>query len=286
MTYNQMTIYMPTVVEVGTRYIQGVNRKTYIENPENNYWYLLEKVYASGESMECRIREIKYDHRVPINRNIIEYGSFQQFFDDNEHTRYLSPIMHAPTYLTSSGASSHSRFYAWKTPSGEYKKFSAIKPHVNIFNPGDNIDSPIPVILLPNGKVIEENLKFINTPTIGFQQTSSVYDTDILLWNLNLAKNALTSNFPDDAVFLYGHIAAFSIQLFGKLIPELFQETFKLVASNNTDYFRLHNIDVAENKVDIYLPKMRKHYIKCAGWWYLEDDSNGRLMPRFVLTDA
>lgn len=69
MKYNQMTIYMPTVTEVGTKYVQGINRETYIENPANNYWYLLEKVYASGESREYRIREIEYDYTAPLNRN-------------------------------------------------------------------------------------------------------------------------------------------------------------------------------------------------------------------------
>lgn len=280
-----MTIYMPTVTEVGTKYIQGVNRETYIENPNNKYWYMLEKVYASGESRECRIREINYDYTAPINRNIIEYRSFQDFFDENEHTRRLSPIMHAPTYLTIKGASSHTLFYAWKTPLGEYKRFSSIKSHVNMINPGSIIDysTIVPVIVLPNGQIFELSSKSRPNISIGFQQASSGYDSDILIWNLNLAKNALLSNSPDDAVFLYRHIAAFSIQLFDKLVPELFQAVFDVISENETNYFRIHKIDVEESQIDEQIHDMHKQHIKCGGWWHLETNSNGRLMPCFLL---
>lgn len=325
MTYNQITIYMPAVTEVGTKYVQGINRETYIENPANNYWYLLEKLLASGESRECRIREIEYDctvpcgfasptgkklppqARSPLSRNIIEYRDFQEFFNENEAKRCLSPIMHAPSYLTIKGASSHSLFYAWKTPSGQYKRFSPIKSHVSRLNPSDNIDYPaiVPVIVLPNGKIIEDNLNSREGLSIRFQQTSSIYDADILLWNLNLAKNALLSNFPDDAILLYGHIAAFSIQLFGKLIPELFQAVFDVIAENPTDYFQSHNVDIGKDVIDERIHDMRKLHIKCGGWWRIhpraevssvegsgepggntETSSNNRLIPSFILCNA
>lgn len=288
MTYNQITIYMPAVTEVGTKYVQGINRETYIENPANNYWYLLEKVYASGESCECRIREIEYDYTAPLNRSIIEYRDFREFFDENEAKRCLSPIMHAPSYLTIKGASSHSLFYAWKTPSGQYKRFSPIKSHVSMFNPNNQIGYSVivPAIVLPNGQVIEDNINSRENLSIGFQQASSSYDADILLWNLNLAKNALLSKSPDDTVLLYGHIAAFSIQLFGKLMPELFQSVFDVIAENKADYFHFHNIDITKDIIDEQIHDMRKQHVKCSGWWRLETSLNDRLMPRFILCDA
>lgn len=200
MKINQLNLFFPTVVKIGQQYIQSINWESWIQNPDNQRYYLLARSYASGLNWIAKINSedssaISYPHK------IMEYDSYQQFFHQNEMNSCISPIRYEHTYLSANGAAQHNLFYALKDAEGEYQNISPTKAEVKAkVNPQDSTKySPVlPVQLLPNGEILEI-ASTISLPQ-RFQITTN--DDEKANINLNLALQANKSKSPDAALLL------------------------------------------------------------------------------------
>ncbi len=259
MSYNQLTIFHPAIARINGRNIQATNRSTYLQNPANNYWYLLESLNASGEK-SIETQSIRNSNEPILN--------LDEFFAYNEISRVASPIFHASTFLSCSGAASHDTFYATKSPNGEYIDICAVKSWVDT-------KGNLPVVtikVLPNGKIVELPHNFV--PSLPFIQAISPYDDDTLLANLNLAEQALRSDSPDIALALHRLMVNICHQSFGEHVPNLSQML--------TDILMGEEVINADIEVSYSEIKMLSDYRKiCGGWWYWGNSYNGRVVPYF-----
>jgi hypothetical protein len=259
MSHNQMTIFHPAIARINGRNIQATNRSTYLQNPANNYWYLLESLNASGEkSIETK--------RFCNSNGVI--SNFDEFFAYNDNWGVVSPILHAPTYLTCSGAASHDTFYTAKSPTGEYLDICAVKSYL------DRKDDNLPIVtikVLPNGKIVELPDNFV--PSLPFQQAISPNDDDTLLANLNLAEQALRSHSPDIALALHRLMLNISYQSFGEHISNLSPILSNILMGEVTNA----DIEISYGEIQM-LSEYRK---VCGGWWEWGKSYSGRIVPYF-----
>lgn len=258
MSYHQLTLFHPAIVKINGEYIQGTNRSTYIRKLADDKWYLVESLKASGHKGIEAQRFCNSDGAI---------SNLDEFFALNENWGVVSPIAHAPTYLTCAGAASHDLFYAAKAPNGEYLDICAVRSGVDTTK--DNL--PIAIIkILPNGKIAKLPNDFV--PFLPFKQAISPNDNDTLLANLKLAKEALRSQSPDIALKLHQLMLSISHQSFGEHVPNLSQILSDVLKGEVTNA----DVEISYREIQM-LSDCRKI---CGGWWEWGNYS-GRIVPQF-----
>lgn len=270
MKINQLNLFFPTVVKIGQQHIQSINWESWIQNPDNQRYYLLARSYASGLNWIAKINSedssaIGYPHK------IMEYDSYYQFFQQNEIDSCTSPIKYEHTYLTANGAVQHNLFYAVKDEA-KYKNVSPTKAEVKAkLNPQDSTKySPVLTVqLLPNGEVVEI-ASTISLPQ-RFQPTS--YDNDKAKNNLNLALQANKSKSPDAALLLQSLMIEICLQNCGEITPEFDLIIAKLVENKAQPQ---SSFRISPNQIRL----LHSLFLHSKGWWNWNWE-NGRFQPTF-----
>lgn len=271
MKIEQLNLYFPAVVKIGQQHIQSINWESWIKNPENQRYYLLGRSYASGLNWAAKINSdnseaIGYPHK------IMEYDSYQQFFNQNEIDSCISPIKYEHTYLTANGAAQHDLFYALKNTDGKYQNISPTKAEVKAkANPQDSTKySPILTVqLLSNGEIVEV-ASTISLPQ-RFQSTHN--DDEKAHANLHLALESIKSQSRDAALMLQGLMVKICLQNYGDITPNFDLILAKLIGNNAQPR---SSFKILPNEIGL----LHSLFQICKGWWNW-DWENGKFKPTF-----
>ncbi len=271
MKLNQLNLFFPVVIKIGQQYIQSINWESWIKNPDNQRYYLLARSYAYGMNWVAKINSenssaMGYPHK------IMEYDSYQQFFQQNEIDSCISPIIYEHTYLSANAAAQRNLFYALKNADGGYQNISPTKTEIRAkANSQDSTKySPIVTIqLLPNGEIVEIGTT-ISLPQ-RFQPTN--YDDDKAIYNLNLALQANKSKSPDAALLLQALMVDLCLQNYREITREFDLILAKLFGSNAQSRSSF-TISHAQTRL------LHSLFLQCKSWWNW-NWHNGKFRPTF-----
>lgn len=271
MKVNQLNLFFPTVVTIGKHYIKSINWESWVQNPDNQRYYLLARSYASGLNWIAKINSsdsetMGYPHR------IMEYDSYQQFFQQNEIDSCVSPIKYKYTYLTAIGAIQHHIFYAQKSADGKYQNISLTKTEVRAkANPQDSTKY-FPVLTLeisPFGKIVET----ASTMFLPNESEPTSYDSEQAIANLHLALEAMKSHSPDAAMMLQGLMVEICLQNYRDVAPEFDLILAKLIGNNAQPR---SSLKVSSEQIKL----LHTLFQVCKGWWNWNWE-NGKFKPTF-----
>ncbi|MEO0969297.1 MAG: hypothetical protein AAFX80_13440 [Cyanobacteria bacterium J06639_18] len=273
MSYKQLNLFFPTVIQVGEQYIQSINWESWILNPENQRYYLFGRSYASGLNWIAKINSTESE-AISYPQKIMEYDSYEQFFCHNEIDSCVSPIKYEYTYLTAAGAAQHNLFYAWKNSDGEYCRISVTKAEVKAKNNPkySTIYSPIITIqMFPNGQIVEISPD-VTLPS-GFKTTC--YDDKKAIANLHLALEAKKSQSPDAALLLQALMVEICLQTFGEINPGFDLILAKFV-DNDIKVLSNSAFKISHNQIRV----LQSLFLQSKGWWNWKWE-NGNFIPTF-----
>lgn len=258
MKIDQLNLFFPTILKIGQQHIQSINWESWIRNPDNQRYYLLARSYASGLNWVAKINS-EHSSALSYPHKIMEYDSYQQFFQQNEIDSCISPIKYEHTYLTTNGAVQHNLFYALKNTEGEYQNISPTKAEVKAkANPQDSTKySPVLTIqLLPNAEIAEIG-SMITLPQ-RFKSTNN--DDEKAIANLNLALQANKSASPDAALLLQALMIEICLQNCREITPEFDLVLAKLVENKAQPQ---SSFRISSNQIRL----MHSLFFHSKGWW-------------------
>lgn len=272
MQIEQLNLFFPIIIKAGEQYIQLIDSESWIQNPNNQRYYLLARNHVSASSWRAIINSVNSD--INIHNLEIEYDNYQQFFDENESHSCVSPIKYEHTYLTASGTTRHNLFYALKDSEGKYHRISLTKAEVKTkIKPQDSTRySPIVTVqVLPNREIVE----IASNVTLPQRFQATNHDNEKAIANLNLALQANKSQSPDAALLLQTLMVEICLQNYTEITPGFDLILAKLV-DNNVQAKSSFRISPTQ------IQMLHSLFIQSKGWWNWNWEK-GKFKPMFEL---